>query len=272
MDHIRARAQAACGRRPSQKVHSREALLHSPNCINCRGVSFLENREASDPVSLRPVQQPTRLTCRRRVAWYVQQTCTRQRAGSQFEATRPVQRWSYLESIAPADGEGIDVPMRSLLCVAVAATLVVAPTALLAAAPASADCGDPGQSACAGPVPTTDEVVAIMAELTDPDIPAVNKTDIVIPGFTPEEAGTIDNHLNRSRRQLPLNFVVTDIQPAPSNLAGATLATVGNPRQSTYARPIVLVDQGGHWLITHDSAMTEVAAFWSAADRTIGGI
>jgi hypothetical protein len=46
-------------------------------------------------------------------------------------------------------------------------------------------------------VPTTDEVVAIMAELTDPNIPAANKTDIVTPGFSPEEAGTIDDHLSQ---------------------------------------------------------------------------
>jgi hypothetical protein len=147
------------------------------------------------------------------------------------------------------------------------ATLTVA----LIASPATAyaDCGDPEQPPCTGPVPTVDQVVAVLAELTDPDIPAANKTNIVTPGFSPDEAGTIDDHLNRSRRQLPLNFVVTDIQPAPNNLAGATLATVGNPRQSTYPRPIVLVDQGGRWLITHDSAITEMGAFWSAADRNM---
>src|ERR1700728_4679802 len=151
--------------------------------------------------------------------------------------------------------------------------VVTAMAAALIASPATAfaDCGDPDQPACTGPVPTVDQVVAIMAELTDPDRPAASKTDIVTPGFSPEEAGTIDDHLNRSRRNLPLHFVVTDIQPAPDNFAGATLATVGNPRQSTYARPIVLVDQGGHWLLTHDSAMTEIYWFWQAAARK-GGV
>jgi hypothetical protein len=147
-------------------------------------------------------------------------------------------------------------------------------TAALFASPATAyaDYGDPGQDPCAGPVPTVDQVVGILDKLTDPDISAANKTDIVSPGFSPEEAGTIDNHLNRSRGpQLPLHFVVTDIEPAPNNSAGATLATVGNPRQSTYARPIVLVDQGGHWMITHDSAMTELYWFWQAAARR-GGV
>jgi hypothetical protein len=144
--------------------------------------------------------------------------------------------------------------------IVVAAMLIA--VSITAPATAYADCGDPGQDRCAGPVPTVDQVVAIMAELTDPDVPAANKGDIVTPGFSPDEAGTIDDHLNRMRSQLPPDFVVTDIQPAPNNLAGATVET-----RHTYARPIVLVDQGGHWLITHDSAMTESDAFWRAANR-----
>jgi hypothetical protein len=145
---------------------------------------------------------------------------------------------------------------------------MLAATLIGSSATAYADCGDPGQDPCTGPVPTTDQVVAILAALTDPDIPAANKADIVTPGFSPDEAGTIDDHLNRMRGPaLPLHFVVTNIQPAPNNLAGATLATVGNPRQSTYARPIVLADQGGHWLISHGSAMTEMYWFWQAAER-----
>ncbi len=151
---------------------------------------------------------------------------------------------------------------------------IVVAAALLAAsfavpATAYADCGDRGQDPCAGPVPTVDEVAGLFDGLTDPDVPAANKTNIVAPGFSPDEAGIIDDHLNRMRRPaLPLHFVVTNIQPAPNNFAGATLATVGSPHQSTYARPIVLVDQGGHWLITHDSAMTEMYWFWQAAARS----
>lgn len=153
----------------------------------------------------------------------------------------------------------------------IAAAILIA-ASLAVPATAHADCGDPGQDPCTGRVPTVDQVVDLFQQLTDPDIPAANKGNIVAPGFSPDEAGTIDDHLNRSRRQLPLNFVVTNIQPAPNNFAGATLATVGNPRQSTYARPIVLVDQGGHWMITHDSSVIETNAFWSAADRWMGGV
>jgi hypothetical protein len=138
---------------------------------------------------------------------------------------------------------------------------VAAMTAALIAAPATAHADDP--------VPSVDQVVAVMAELTDPNRPAASKTDIVTPGFSPDEAGTIDNHLNRMRApSLPLPFVVTDIEPAPNNVAGATLATGGGFHQRTLPSPIVLVNQGGHWLITHDSAMAEMNVFWQTAERS----
>jgi hypothetical protein len=146
---------------------------------------------------------------------------------------------------------------------ALAAGLIASP------ATAHADCGDADQPPCTGPVPTVDQVVAVLAGMTDPDIPAANKSNIVTPGFSPDEAGTIDDHLNRMNAfgVLPLPFVVTNIQPAPNNLAGATLETNGGFHQGTHARSIVLVDQGGHWLITHDTAMNELDAFWKAANR-----
>ena len=43
--------------------------------------------------------------------------------------------------------------------------------------------------------PSIKSIAICRAELTDPDRPAANKTDIVTPGFTPDEAGTIDDHL-----------------------------------------------------------------------------
>lgn len=127
-------------------------------------------------------------------------------------------------------------------------------------------------TACADPVPTTDEVVAVLGELADPGIPAADKTDIVTPGFAPDEAGTIDDHLNRMNAfggLLPPDFVVTDIQPAPNNSAGATVAATGGYKHAIHPRPIVLFNQGGHWLIANDTAMTVLDALWDAAEREL---
>lgn len=146
--------------------------------------------------------------------------------------------------------------------------------AALIASPATAhaDCGDPDQSPCTGPVPTVDQVVGIMAELTDPNKPAGDKTDIVTPGFTPEEAGKIDDHLHRMdvAGLLPLPFIITNIQAAPNNFAGATMQTGGSFHQSSAPGPIVLVGQNGHWLLTHHSAISSLDAFWHNA--TISGV
>jgi hypothetical protein len=120
-----------------------------------------------------------------------------------------------------------------------------------------------------------DQVLAVLVGMTDPDVPAADKTNIVSPGFSPDEAGTIDNHLTRMKvfgGILPLPFHVTDIQPAPNNFAGATVEVIGWYRQHTDLHPIVLVNQGGHWLITHDTAMPEIDVIWRAAHRTLPGI
>jgi len=137
-----------------------------------------------------------------------------------------------------------------------------------------------GQDACTGPVPTVDQVVGILQRLTDPNIPAVNKGTIVTRGFTPDEAGTIDDHLRRMEAVhiVPLPFVVTDIEPAPNHFRGelvhdllrrAALATTGSFHQHSSAKPIVLVQQGGRWLITHDTIITAMNAFWYNATRPI---
>jgi hypothetical protein len=124
------------------------------------------------------------------------------------------------------------------------------------------------------PVPTVDQVVAIMDALTDDAVPAASKTNIVTPGFSPDEVGNIDDQLRRLHEgggcgsYLPARFIVTDIQPAPNDFAGATVA-VPFGRRSTPPEPIVLVEQHGHWLITHDAATSALDSFEYNATRYI---
>jgi hypothetical protein len=142
--------------------------------------------------------------------------------------------------------------------IAAAALLVAA--SLAAPVTAHADCGGPDQPACTGPVPSVDDVMAIMGELTDPDIPAANKGDIVTPPFDDRQARGVDASLNYCRTwgMLPVPFIVTDIQPAPNNMAGAT---VSNPRTwhlRAGGGPVVVVNQGGRWMITSEAAYNAV--------------
>lgn len=140
---------------------------------------------------------------------------------------------------------------------------------IAASATAYADCGDPGQDPCTGPVPTVDEVLAIMAELTDPNKPAISKGDIVAPPFSPDQAATVDDHLHRTVAAglLPYPFVVTDIVSAPANFAGVTVTANGTFNQQSAPQHIVLTEQHGHWLLTNDAAWTMLDHFWSNATR-----
>jgi hypothetical protein len=150
-----------------------------------------------------------------------------------------------------------------------AAILITA--SLAVPATAYADCGDPAQDPCTGPVPTVDEVVAVLARLTDPNIPAIEKNDVVTPGFSTEDAATIDTHLQRLSAAgiVPLTFVVTDIQPAPDDSAGATMTTTGAFRQSSIPGPIALHRQDGRWLLIHQSAASVINVIWHNGTRYI---
>ena len=135
-----------------------------------------------------------------------------------------------LASITHRIEKGTEMRMRSLTVGATVAVLLALTPAAVSVAPAHADCGDPGQPACAGPIPSPDQVVAVLAELTDPGRPAASKSDVVTPGFSPEEAQTIDDHMKELSASgvLPLNFVVADIQPAPGNFAGVLVGATGS--------------------------------------------
>ena len=80
----------------------------------------------------------------------------------------------------------------------IAAAALLLAASLAVPATVYADCGDPGQDPCTGPVPTVDQVVAVLTELTDPEYPPRTRATLSRPGFSLDEAGTIDDHLNRT--------------------------------------------------------------------------
>jgi hypothetical protein len=156
--------------------------------------------------------------------------------------------------------------------IVVAATLLAA--SLAVPATAHADCGDPGQDPCTGPVPTVDQVVGLLSELTDSDRPAASKGDVVTPALDPQQAKRLDYYLNANstKGNLPMGFTATDIQPAPANFAGATVTAHENGHPTTSNPfPIVLVNTAGRWLITSDSAMAFMNNVWDHYGRRAVG-
>ncbi|MBS9533282.1 hypothetical protein KIH27_06715 [Mycobacterium sp. M1] len=121
------------------------------------------------------------------------------------------------------------------------------------------------------PTPTVDQVLADLARITDPAVGWQEKTDVVEPGFAPDEGAKIDDHLNRlnAHGYIPFTFVVTDIQPAPNDYAGSTVSIPHRPW--TPPGPIVLVKQGEQWKVTHDTAMTMLNAIWGNVNGGGGG-
>jgi hypothetical protein len=103
----------------------------------------------------------------------------------------------------------------------VAAAVLLLAASLAVPATAHADCGDPDQPACTGPVPTVDQVTAILDRLTDPNVPAPDKSDIITPAFTDNEFRKVDC---MTEHHLSAPWIITDIQSAPNNFAGATVA------------------------------------------------
>lgn len=130
----------------------------------------------------------------------------------------------------------------------VAALLV---TALACAPAAHADPVPPPDA----PVPTAEQVAAILNQLTDPNVPDTDKAKLVEGGLSPDEMRQNDLGLAKLVRHhaLPFTFDVTDIQPAINDLAGVTAALTGPREPFPVIAPLVLADHDGSWQLTHDS-------------------
>jgi hypothetical protein len=147
----------------------------------------------------------------------------------------------------------------------IAAAALLLAASLAVPATAHADCGQDGQPACTGPVPTVDEVTAIVNEVADPNIPAANKNDVVTPPFNDDQAQKFDTMLNFMRIEtiLPVSFTVADIEPAPNNTAGATVSNPPTWEVNEGTAPVVLVLQNGRWMITHQTAVNRVTHLYN---------
>jgi hypothetical protein len=126
-------------------------------------------------------------------------------------------------------------------------------------------------TAHADTVPSVDQVTALLTELMDPNKPNADKNDVVTPDLSPDNVGLLDKYLDASlnaKGDWPYDFGVTDIQQAPNNTAGATVATHANGHPTTAnPTPIVLVNQNGHWLMDRKAAMNYVLQVFSHYQR-----
>jgi hypothetical protein len=115
----------------------------------------------------------------------------------------------------------------------------------------------PGQD-----LPTPDQLSSLSTQATDPGVSYTTKTNLVENGITPDEGHVADHDLRKAYRdgKFPETFNVTNIAPAGPNAAQADVAISGPKFAGPVTKHLVFINQGGNWILQHDSALALLQA------------
>jgi hypothetical protein len=115
----------------------------------------------------------------------------------------------------------------------------------------------PGQS-----LPTPDQLSGLCNQVTDPGVSYTTKTNMVENGISPDEGHVADHDLRKAYRdgKFPETFNVTNIAPAGPTAAQADMAIKGPKFAGPVTKHLAFVDQGGNWVLQHDSAIALIQA------------
>ncbi len=110
----------------------------------------------------------------------------------------------------------------------------------------------PGQN-----LPTPDQLSSLCNQVTDPGVSYTTKTGLVENGISPDEGHLADHDLRKAYRDgnFPETFAVTNIQPAGPNAATADVAISGPKFAGPVSKHLMFLNQGGNWILQHDSAI-----------------
>jgi hypothetical protein len=111
-------------------------------------------------------------------------------------------------------------------------------------------------------LPTADQLSSLCNGVTDPGVSYTTKNNLVQGGISPDEGHAADHELRKAYRdgKFPLSFNVTNIQPAGPNAATADVATSGPKLAAPITQNLTFVNEGGNWMMRHDSAMALLQA------------
>jgi hypothetical protein len=111
-------------------------------------------------------------------------------------------------------------------------------------------------------LPTPDQLSGLCAQVTDPGVSYTTKTGLVENGIAPNEGHAADHDLRKAAHdgKFPEQFAVTNIQPAGPNQASADVAISGPKLAGPVTKTLLFVNQGGNWVLQHDSATALVQA------------
>jgi hypothetical protein len=110
-------------------------------------------------------------------------------------------------------------------------------------------------------LPTPDQLVSLCTQVTDPGVSYTTKTNLVESGISPDEGHAVDHDLRKAYREgkFPEAFNATNIAPAGPN-ATADVAISGPKFAGPVIKQLTIVNQGGNWILSHDSALALLQA------------
>ncbi|MGH3559670.1 MAG: hypothetical protein ACRDTK_19605 [Mycobacterium sp.] len=116
-------------------------------------------------------------------------------------------------------------------------------------------------------LPTPEQLSGLCTQLTDPGVSYTTKTNLVEGGISPGEGHGADHKLRQAYRNgnFPEQFNVTNIQPAGAN-ATADVTTLSPKIAAPVTQNYTFVNQGGNWIMAHDSALALVQVATTGAD------
>jgi hypothetical protein len=137
----------------------------------------------------------------------------------------------------------------------------IAPPASLAGVQLAAVGAPRPQDPPAPNLPTPDQLASLCTQATDPGVSYTTKTNLVENGISPDEGHLADHDLRKAYRdgKFPETFNVTNIAPAGPN-ATADVAISGPKFAGPVSKQLMFVNQGGNWILQHDSALALVQA------------
>lgn len=111
-------------------------------------------------------------------------------------------------------------------------------------------------------LPTTEQLTSILTNLSDPGVSYHTKDGLVEGGIGSGEGHVMDHELRKAYRngELPLSFVVSDIQENGPTTATADVAISGPKLPAPVTKNLMFVNQPTGWVLSSPSATQLVQA------------
>lgn len=111
-------------------------------------------------------------------------------------------------------------------------------------------------------LPTSDQLTGILNNLSNPGVSYRTKDGLVEGGIGSGEGHEMDHELRVAYRngQLPLSFVVSNIQQNGPATVMSDVAVSGPKLPAPVTKPLMFVNQNGNWVLSSPSATMLVQA------------